>query len=141
MSLPSRAAALAALAVAFAPAPAGAFVQFQRQFLDVYIKEHQDPEYVKFVKMKAKCWVCHQGRVKKNCNPYGARFVPLLSDEDKKDPKRIAAALKKVGAMRSDPKDNESPTYDELIASSKLPGGKLEEVKKEPPKDGAAPTP
>ena len=34
--------------------------------------------------------------------------------------------------MPSDPKDKKSPTFAELIAEGKLPGGKLEDVLKEP---------
>lgn len=134
MPLSRRALVLLAVAVTLWPAPAGAFVQFQKQFHEVYLKGHKDEKYVKLVKTKAKCWVCHQGRVKKNYNPYGVHFVGLLGKDDKKDVKKIVAALKKVGAMRSDAKDRESPTYDQLIADSKLPGGPLEDVKKEPPK-------
>lgn len=121
-----------AVIVALSPAPAGAFLQFNRQFLDLYIKDHKNEDYIKFVKLKAKCWVCHQGRLKKNHNPYGIHLVELLGEEDKTDTKKIVAALKKVGAMHSDPKDKESPTYEELIAAGKLPGGKLEDLKKEP---------
>ena len=44
----------------------------------------------------------------------------------------IKKALAKVAEMHSDPKDDKSPTYGELIKASKLPGGDLEESKKEP---------
>ena len=60
------------------------------------------------------------------------RAVAVAGVKDAKDEEKIAAALEKVGKMPSDPENKESPTYAELIADGKLPGGTLEEVKKEP---------
>lgn len=113
--------------------PVQAVAAFQKVFLKQYIEDHPDEEYAKFVKTKAKCWVCHQGKKKKHHNPYGEHLEELLDKKkDAKDTEKIAAALEKVGKMPSDPDDKESPTYAELIAAGKLPGGTLEEVKKEP---------
>ena len=51
--------------------------------------------------------------------------------EDAKDKEKILAALKKVEDLHSDPEDDKSPTYGELIRANKLPGGPLEEVQKD----------
>jgi len=108
---------------------------FGKVFFKEHIKDHKDKEYVDFVKKKAKCFVCHQGKKKKHHNPFGVHLVDLLDKKkDKKNEKKVIEALKKVLAMHSDPKDKKSSTYLELIKKSKLPGGKLEDLKKEPKK-------
>lgn len=113
--------------------PVQAVAGFQKVFLKHYIEDHPDEEYVKFVKTKAKCWVCHQGKKRKNHNPYGEHLEELLDKKkDAKDEEKIVKALETVGKLPSDPENKESPTYAELIAAGKLPGGTLEEVKKEP---------
>ena len=110
--------------------------EFQKEFFKKYVDGHKDPEFQKLAKQKAKCNVCHQGRKNKhNVNPYGAQLEKLLDPKkDAKNVDKIIAALTKVGAMHSDAKDDKSPTFDELIASGKLPGGSLEESLKEPKK-------
>ena len=60
-------------------------------------------------------------------------FLPLLDrKKDAKNPEKIIEALEKVAAMHSVEGDDTSPTYGELIKAGKLPGGPLEECKKEP---------
>ncbi len=109
--------------------------QFQKAFMEKYIKNHEDKEFAKYVTEKVKCFICHQGKFRKNHNPYGDELVKLLDrKKDARDVKKINDALDTVAKMHSDPKDDKSPTYGELIAKSQLPGGKLEDVKKEPPK-------
>ena len=116
------------------PRPAAAIGKFQKTFQKHYVDEHPDEEFATFVKRKARCYVCHQGKKKTNCNPYGKQFIELLDEKaDKDDHEKVLAVLITVGKRRSDPDDPGSPTYDELIASSKLPGGPLEDVRKEPP--------
>jgi len=89
---------------------------------------------VEFVQRKAKCYVCHQGKKKPNCNPYGRQFTKLLDiRRDKEDEPKIVAALIAVGKLPSAADDPASPTYDAWIARSELPGGKLEDVRREPP--------
>jgi len=111
---------------------ATAIPQFQRQFLKLYVGDNRDSEFAEQVK-RAKCWVCHQGKKRTNHNPYGIHLVDLLDKkEDMKKPEKIIAALEKVAKLHSDPNDPESPTYEELIKAGKLPGGSLEEAKKEP---------
>ncbi len=113
-----------------------AIQQFQNAFMDKYIKDHKDKKFSEYVQTKVKCFVCHQGKLKKNHNPYGDELVKLLDrKKDSRDVKKINDALDKVAKMHSDPKDDKSPTYGELIAKSELPGGKLEDVKKEPKKE------
>jgi len=127
--------ALAAVAV-LRGRTAVAIAPFQAAFIKEYINDHKDKEFAKYVKTKAKCHICHQGKVTpKNVhhNAYGKHLVKLLDPvKDKKDLKKIKEALAKVAKMHSDPKDEKSPTYGDLIAQSKLPGGDLEESKKEP---------
>jgi hypothetical protein len=117
--------------------PAAAILQYQKEFVKLYVGEDADPEsdLVKIKRDKKKrCLVCHQGKKKKICNTYGELFRPLLDrKKDKKNVEKIVAALKKVEQMRSDPKDENSPTYAEILAEGKLPGGTLEELMKEPP--------
>ncbi len=113
--------------------PAMAIKQFSDQFKELYIKNHSDKEFAEYVTKKVKCFICHQGKKKKNHNPYGEHLADLLDKKkDKKDKEKIIAALKKVAEMHSDPNDEKSPTYAEIILAGKLPGGTLEEVKKEP---------
>ena len=120
-----------------------AIAQFQAVFLKQYINDHEDKEFAKFVKTKVRCHICHKGKVTpKNVhhNVYGKPLVELLDPhEDKKDVDKIKAAIEKVGKMHSDPKDDKSPTFAELIAKGELPGGDLEEAKKEPTEEEKAP--
>lgn len=112
-----------------------AIQQFQNAFMDKYIKDHEDKKFSEFVTTKVKCFICHQGKKRTNRNPYGEQLAELLDKKkDMRDVAKINEALDKVAKMHSDPKDDKSPTYGELIAKGKLPGGGLEDVKKEPPK-------
>jgi hypothetical protein len=114
--------------------PAFALLQFYRVFEQEYIVDHEDKDFAKYVKStKVRCLVCHQGKKRTNHNPYGVHLVKLLDKKKHiRDPDAVRAALAKVANMRSDPKDEKSPTYLELITASKLPGGELEELMKEP---------
>ena len=117
------------------PGVAMAFPQFQKEWDKLYLDDNSDKEFVKLVKKEVKCWVCHQGKKKSHHNPYGKHFVGVIGKKDKKDVDKIVATLQKVAKMHSDPKNEESPTYGELISKGQLPGGKLEDAKKEPPKE------
>lgn len=134
---------LALLIVAGGARQALAIAQFQAAFIKEYINSHEDKEFAKYVKTKAKCHICHQGKVTpKNVhhNAYGKHLVELLdAKEDKKNAEKMKKAFDKVAEMHSDPEDDKSPTFGELIKQSKLPGGNLEDSQKEPePKDDAA---
>ena len=113
---------------------ASAIVAFKREFQKLYIKPDTDEEFAKLVKSnKTGCYACHQGKNRKNHNPYGEELAKLLDKkEDIKDTKKIIASLKKVEKMHTDPNDENSPTYGDLIKENKLPGGALEDVMKEP---------
>lgn len=125
------AAAGVALTLSALPAPrAEATPVFLKQFKAVYLTEETSEEYTELVG-KAKCYVCHQGKSKKNRNAYGEAFAGLLTKKEK-DKEKIVAAIKEVGAMHSDADDESSPTYDELITEGKLPAGELEDLKEEP---------
>jgi len=136
---------VATMALVSSARPALAIKAFYDVFTAEYIAEHEDREFAEFVTKKAKCYVCHQGRKsKKNHNLYGIHLVePLDKKKDKKDVEKITKALKRAALLHSDPKDKKSPTYGELIAAGKLPGGELESLKKEPkkPKEPVKPQP
>jgi hypothetical protein len=129
-------AVLAATVVGGSARPAFALLQFYKVFDEVYLAKNENKEYVELVRSKeAQCLVCHQGRNRKNRNAYGAQLDELLDKrKDIRDIPKIKEALAKVGEMHSDPEDEKSPTFDELIQQGELPGGKLEELKKEPEK-------
>jgi hypothetical protein len=132
-----------AIAIAFGAArPVFAVLQFYRTFDEVYLKTSDNEEFVKAARVaKMRCLICHQGKNRKNHNPYGIHLVELL--DRTKDAKvdgipRVKEALAKVGAMHSDPNDDNSPTYDDLLKDGKFPGGDYEAASKEPKKDAAA---
>jgi cytochrome c2 len=109
------------------PAPqASADKAFRDQFVAVYVKpDSDDPKDKAFAAAveKAKCNICHVGKVKKNRNRYGKALAELLSRKtDTENKEKIQAALKKVAARHSDPNDEKSPTFGELIRAGKLPG-------------------
>ena len=107
-------------------------IQYKKDFLD----NHPDKEYAETVNKTAnRCFVCHQGKNRKNHNAFGKHLVDLLdAKKDLKDKEKIAAARKKVVAMHVDAKDDKSETYMDRIKASKWPGGELEELKREPEK-------
>jgi hypothetical protein len=123
---------LALLAVGTGTRQAQAIPQFQKEFVTLYVGEDKTTDFAKLVR-QAGCFVCHQGKLRKNHNSYGIHLVELLDKKaDMKNPAKIVEALKKVEVMHSIEGDDKSPTYAELIKEGKLPGGSLEEAKKEP---------
>jgi hypothetical protein len=123
---------LTALVLALAaPQPAAAHQEHQREFQNLYAKKPDvDKDYKKLVR-SAKCHVCHQGKEdRKNYNAYGTALTAYLVEADRKNKKKIIEALETVAAELS--KGEGSPTFGELIAKGELPGGPLEESKKEP---------
>ena len=111
-----------------------AIVAFKKQFEKLYLSDETDAEFAKLVKSnKTGCLVCHQGKKRKHHNAYGVHLLDLLDKkEDAKDKEKIIAALKQVEGLLSDPEDENSPTYGDLIRSNQLPGGPLEVVQQEP---------
>jgi hypothetical protein len=128
---------LVAVVLAGSCSSAYAFKEFHDQWLEMYIDDadtsKEATEYSDLVTgAKTKCLVCHQGKTKKQHNAYGLHFVGVIDKTHKKDVDKIKQVLKDVGAKKSDPEDPSSKTYDELIKEFELPGGKLEDLQKEP---------
>jgi hypothetical protein len=121
--------------------PAQAVVQFYNVYAKQYLDTHPDKEYAAAVKKPAvRCLVCHQGKSRKNHNAFGEHLDELLDrKKDIRDIEKVTAVLKKVLEMHVDPKDEKSETYLDRIKASKWPGGELDELKKEPPQQQAAP--
>ena len=93
--------------------PASAILQFYKVWETEYLTDHPDQDFAKLVKKPAnRCFVCHQGKKRKNRNAYGQELSKLLDKKkDKKDTEKILAAIKKVGEMHVDPKDEKSETF------------------------------
>jgi hypothetical protein len=116
-------------------APAAALPPFQIEFKKDYIDSLKDKKFAEEMnKADVKCLVCHQGKQKKNRNDFGKVVSKFLTKKDAKDKDKIAAGLKKSLAMHVDPKNDKSETYMDRLMASKWPGGKLEDLKKDPPK-------
>ena len=120
------------LGVSFFANLAEAIPAFQTQFYKKYLTDHENADYVNVVKKEAKCWLCHQGKDRKQHNPYGIHLTELLTKKDIKDVEKIQKALDTVAEMHSDPEDEKSKTYGQMIADGELPGGSVEDCKKEP---------
>jgi cytochrome c2 len=120
--------------------PAAAVVQFYNVYAKQYLDTHPDKEYVAAVKKPAvRCFVCHQGKNRKNHNPFGDHLVEMLDrKKDLRDVDKISASIKKALEMHVDPKDEKSETYMDRLKAGKWPGGELEDLKKEPPKEEQA---
>jgi hypothetical protein len=58
--------------------------------------------------------------------------------KDLRDVEKISASIKKALEKHVDPKDEKGETYLDRLKASKWPGGELEKLKKEPPKEEAA---
>ena len=115
--------------------PAAALPPFYMEFKKDYIEPLKDKKFAEAMdKADVKCLVCHQGKQKKNRNEFGKVAAKFLTKKDAKDKDKIAAGLKKALAMHVDPKDDKSETYMDRLLASKWPGGKLEDLKKDPPK-------
>lgn len=117
--------------------PATAVVQFYNVFKAEYLDDHPDKEFAAAVnKANVKCLVCHQGKARKHHNAFGKHLVEVLDrKKDTKDKEKISAELKKALELHVDPNDDKSETYLDRLKASKWPGGELEDLKKEPPKE------
>lgn len=69
----------------------------------------------------ARCTICHPGDDKHRLSRYAAQLSMRVGAHDRKNKKRIQAAMQEVGAMRSDHRDPKSPTYNELFRQGKFP--------------------
>jgi hypothetical protein len=117
-------------------APAAAIKPFYDEFKKTYLDTHKDKKFAEAVdKADVKCLMCHQGKNRKNHNVFGKELTKLLTKKDGKEIDKMDKAFKKVLAMRVDPKNEKSETYMERLNKGQWPGGKLEDLKKEPKKD------
>ena len=100
---------------------------FKKEFIAKYVKKDPTTDEEKAFAAavtKANCNVCHVGKTKKVHNEYGKALDVLLDKKaDIKNKAKIQEALDKVGAMKSDPKNDASPTFGELFSQGKLPSG------------------
>jgi hypothetical protein len=130
---------------------AHAIPPFMKEFTAKYVKadatEDKDKAFAEKVTKTAKCNVCHLGADKKMRNAYGTQLAMLLKKDNFKaerlqaEPDKVKteidSALDAVAAMKSG--DGDAPTFGDLIAQGKLPGG---DVVAEPAKpDAPAPAP
>lgn len=107
------------------------FKEFQAKYVKADSAEENDKAFTAQVTQTAKCNVCHMGTDKKTRNAYGQKLAELLKkdnfkaerlkDEADKCKAEMIAAFDAVAAMKSG--DESSPTFGELIAQGKLPGG------------------
>ncbi len=137
---------------------ARAIPPFWKEFEAKYVKPDSADEKEKAFAAAAenaktgKCNVCHMGSDKKMRNAYGKQVAMLLKkdnfkperlkDDGDKAKAEIAAALEAVAALKSG--DDKSPTFGELIAQGKLPGGEAapaESAKPAEPSPAPAPAP
>jgi hypothetical protein len=125
--------ALAVLFVAWLVSPAAAVLQFYKVFQAEYLDNHPDQDWVAVVKKPAnRCFICHQGKIRKNHNLFGDHLVPLLDRrKDAKDQEKILATLKQVVVLPFDPANPAGETYLDRIQAGKWPGGELEDLKQE----------
>lgn len=116
--------------------PSFGVVQFYIQYKKDFLDEHKDKEYVETVNKSAnRCFVCHQGKNRKNRNAFGEHLAELLDwKKDQKDKEKISEMLKKAVALHTDSKDDKSETYMDRIKASKWPAGELKDLQKEPEK-------
>ncbi|MGD9721843.1 MAG: hypothetical protein AB7O59_11015 [Pirellulales bacterium] len=125
------------------------FKEFQEKYVKADSTEEKDKAFAELVNQKVKCNVCHMGTSKKMRNGYGQQLAMLLKKDDFKPARlkdeadkvkaEIAAAFDKVAAMKSG--DDASPTYGELIAAGKLPGGDAAPAAEQAAAGEPAPTP
>jgi len=98
-----------------------AIKQFADEFKAMYVK---DGTPLAAAVEEAKCNVCHMGKSKKDRNAYGNALAERLDKkEDAKNVEKIRKALEDVAALPSDPAKADAPTFGQLIADGKLPGG------------------
>ncbi len=122
-----------------------ALPDYKKEFFNLYVDkgatEANAKAFAEVANSKAgKCYVCHvnvktldeKGLKSKSVrNNYGKGMTQFISKDDFKKMKKadkeqalatLREAIKKTGALKADPSDPSSPTFDELIVSGKLPG-------------------
>ena len=127
----------------FGARPAGAVKAFMEQFKAVYVKadttDHTMQIFNEAVEKKG-CTVCHRGqptKPTKTWNAYGTQLKKLLNARsDAQNATKIRAALMKVGKMKSNPDESDSPTFGQRLKEGKLPVGEIHVRSKDAPKKG-----
>jgi cytochrome c2 len=114
--------------------PASAILPFYNALKKDYLDKLEDKKFAEEVnKASNRCFMCHQGKNRKNHNVMGVEVAKLLDKKkDAKDTEKISASIKKVLEMHVDPKDDKSETYLDRLNASKWPAGNLEDLQKEP---------
>jgi hypothetical protein len=127
--------AAAALFIFGVAQPAAGVQQFFDAFVKEYIKGHPNKDFSEMVLKDAKCHICHQGKMRTNRNVFGKELDKMLDKKtDTKDTEKILASFKKALEMHVDPKNDKSETFGDRLKAGKLPGGNLDDLKKEPEK-------
>jgi hypothetical protein len=123
---------LVGAALAFAP-EASATRPFRDVFIDQYLADHPDRDYVDFVRRQARCYTCHQGKKdRRNCNAYGTELAKYLDAEaDRENAAKVLAVLHEAENAPVDPSQPDGPTFGDRIKASLLPAGDLEDAKRE----------
>src|SRR4029079_16724049 len=108
--------------------------QFQQVFIDRYLADHPDRDFVDYVRCQAKCNVCHQGcENRKNHTDYGRELAKRLNAlADRNNTAKILAAYKEVADLPADASNPTGPTFGQRIADGQLPAGQLDDAKREP---------
>ena len=99
---------------------------FKEEFEKMYVKATPATDEEKKLAEAvdaAKCNVCHVGENKKMRNTYGQALSKLITKKDGKETEKIKKALEDVAKQHSDPNDDKSPTFGELISKGSLPAG------------------
>jgi hypothetical protein len=99
-----------------------AIPKFAEEFKAMYVK---DGTPLAAAVKESKCNVCHVAGTKHvKRNAYGNALAERLDKkEDAKNVEKIRKALEEVAALPSDPAKADAPTFGQLIADGKLPGG------------------
>jgi len=96
------------------------FAELQAKYVKQDSKNDNDVALV-IAFEQARCTICHPGDDTHTLSPYGSKLSLRVNKSDKGKKKKIQEAFKEVGALRSDPYDPKSPTYDELFRRGELP--------------------
>jgi hypothetical protein len=125
------------LVVFLAAQSALAIPAFSKVFTKEYVENNSDKKFAEeAAKPPNSCYICHQGKDRKNRNAFGKEVAKFLDKKkDAKNEQKISDSIKKALEKHVDPKDDKSETYMDLVKAGKYPGGKLEDLKKDPPKN------
>jgi cytochrome c2 len=113
---------------------------FSKVFVKEYVVNNENKQFAEeAAKSPNSCYICHQGKERKNRNAFGKEVGKLLDKKkDAKNEQKISDSIKKALEQHVDPKDDKSETYMDRVKAGKYPAGTLEQLKKDPPKDSAA---